>query len=542
MSSVVYEMLAGEPPYTGPTAQAVIAKRLGDPVPSIRRLRDAVPHAVEHALMKALAKVPADRFASAVAFAEALTTSAVVPARPRSIAVLPFLNLSADPENEYFADGITEDVIAQLSRSRVLKVISHTSVMAFKKREQSLREIGAKLGVATLLEGSVRRAGNRVRIVAQLIDGETDEHLWAETYDRELTDIFAIQSDVALHIAAALEAELSPVERARLAKEPTTDLDAYHLYLQGRHCYFRYTQEGIRQSLEYFKKAIEHDPNYAQAYAGIALSYVVLGMGYGSTAMKPGEAHARAKEAVAKAFELNDRLPEAHSMLGFLKFVADFDWTGAERAFKRAIDLNPSSADTYGAYGVMLSALERYDEAIAIQKRAQELNPLAAVVSSDLATTLLRAGRYDEALQVAKCVTELEPDFPMGHSTLGWAFLRKGLHEEGLAELQKAVSVSERDTMTLAQLGQAYALVGRVGEARGVLQQLEDVSRHRYVSPYHLAYVYTGLGEQDKAIDLLEQAIEQRAGGVYGIKGSFLFTTLRSHPRFPDLLKRMNLS
>ena len=542
LGCVVYEMLAGQPPYTGPTAQAVIATRLVDPVPSLRRLRDAVPAAVEHAVLKALARVPADRFESAAAFAVALTRSAVAAARPRSIAVLPFLNLSADPENEYFTDGITEDVIAQLSRIGALKVISRTSVMAFKKREQSLREIGARLGVATLLEGSVRRAGNRVRIVAQLIDGETDEHLWAETYDRDLTDIFAIQSDVALHIAAALEAELSPVERARLATEPTTDLDAYHLYLQGRHCYFRYTQEGISKSLEYFQKAIEHDPNYAQAYAGMALSYVVLGMGYGSTAMKPGEAHARAREAVAKAFELNDRLPQAHSMLGFLKFVADFDWTGAEREFKRAIDLNPSSAETYSAYGLMLSALERYEEAIAIQKRAQELDPLAAVVSSDLATTLLRAGRDDEALQIAQRLTEIEPDFPMGHSTLGWAFLRKGMRDEGLAELQKAVSVSERDTMTLAQLGQAYALAGRVEEARAVLQQLEDLSRHRYVSPYHLAYVYTGLGERDKAIELLAQAIDQRAGGVYGIKGSFLFTTLRSHPRFASLLKRMNLS
>ena len=542
LSCVVYEMFAGEPPYTGPTPQSVIAKRQADPVPSVRRLRDAVPDCAEQALMKALAKIPADRFASAVAFADALTTAAPVPARSRSIAVLPFLNLSADPENEYFTDGITEEIIAQLSRIGALKVISRTSVMAFKNREQGLREIGARLGVGTLLEGSVRRAGNRVRIVAQLIDAETDEHLWVETYDRELTDIFAIQSDVALHIAAALKAELSPDEKARLAKEPTSDVDAYHLYLQGRHCYYRFTQEGIRKSLEYFRKAIELDPNYARAYAGIAQSYVVMGMGYGSTALRPAEAHVKAKEAVAKAFELNDRVPEAHSVLGLLSFVADFDWIGAERAFKRAIDLNPSSAETYASYGLMLSALERYDEAIAAQKKAQELDPLAAVVASDLVTTLLRAGRDDEALRAAKQLIELEPDFPMGHSTLGWALLRKGMRDECLAELQKAVAVSESDTMTLAQLGQAYALVDRVGEARAVLQQLEDLSRHRYVSPYHLAYIYTGLGERDKAIELLEQAIEQRAGGVYGIKGSFLFATLRSHPRFADLLKRMNLS
>ena len=236
LACVLYELLAGEPPYTGPTAQAIVAKRLGDPVPRVRRVRDTVPVAVEEALVKALARVPADRFPSAFAFLEALTTPDAARASRRSIAVLPFANLSSDPENEYFADGITEDVIAQLSKIGALKVISRTSVIQFKKREQSLREIGERLGVGALLEGSVRRAGNRVRVVAQLIDAETDRHVWAETYDRQLTDIFAIQSDVALQIATALEAELTPDERARIGKHSAGDLEAYHLYLRGRHC------------------------------------------------------------------------------------------------------------------------------------------------------------------------------------------------------------------------------------------------------------------------------------------------------------------
>ncbi len=231
LGCVVYEMLAGAPPFTGPSAQAIMARHSLDPVPSLRTVRSTIPEGLEQVILKALAKIPADRFASAVAFAEALTKPAVVGPSAPSIAVLPFLNLSADPENEYFADGMTEDVIAQLSKIRALKVISRTSVMQFKKREQSLREIGAKLGVATLLEGSVRRVGDRVRIVAQLIDAETDQHVWAETYDRQLTDVFAIQSDVALHIAAALKAEISPGEKTRIGKEPTSDLEAYHLYL-----------------------------------------------------------------------------------------------------------------------------------------------------------------------------------------------------------------------------------------------------------------------------------------------------------------------
>ncbi|MGH7549098.1 MAG: protein kinase domain-containing protein [Gemmatimonadales bacterium] len=537
LGCVLYEMLAGEPPYTGPTAQSLIAKRLVDPVPAVRRLRDAVPVGVEQALMKALARVPADRFATAGAFAEALTTPAQVQPRPRSVAVLPFLNLSADPENEYFADGITEDVIAQLSKVRALQVISRTSVMQFKKREQGLREIAAKLEVATLLEGSVRRVGDRVRIVAQLIDAETDQHLWAETYDRQLTDIFVIQADVALHIAAALKAELSPDEKTRIRKEPTSDLQAYQLYLRGRHCFIRYTQEGIGKGIEYFEQAIARDPGYALAYAGMALAYSELGEG---GALRPGEAFAQARQAVATALELDSGLGEAHSVLAVLKFECDFDWIGAEQSFKRALELNPSSADTYDYYGRMLSALERYDEAIAALRRAQELDPLAHPL--DIATALLRAGRYDDAVRAARPVIELDPHYARGHATLAWAFLKKGLNDEGLAELEKAVSLSPGATLFLAQLGQAYAMVGKVERAREVLRQLEELSRQTYVSPYHMAYVYTGLGEQDQALDRLERAYEERAGAVYGIKGSFLFTSLRSHPRFTALLKRMNLT
>ncbi|MCH8144622.1 MAG: protein kinase [Gemmatimonadetes bacterium] len=540
LGCVVYEMLAGAPPFTGPSAQAIMARHSLDPVPSLRTVRSTVPEGLEQVILKALAKIPADRFASAVAFAEALTKPAVVGPSRQSIAVLPFLNMSADPENEYFADGMTEDVIAQLSKIRALKVISRTSVMPFKKREQSLREIAAKLGVATLVEGSLRRAGNRVRIVAQLIDAETDQHLWAETYDRQFTDIFAIQSDVALQIAAAVNAEISTGEKTRIGKEPTSDLEAYHLYLKGQHCLLRYTSEGIRQGLEYFEQAIEKDPNYAVAYTGLATACVILGMGYGAGEIRPHEAYRRAKDAVAKAVDIDDELGDAHGILAFLKFVSDFDWTGAEREFKRAIELNPGSW-TYAVHGLMLSALERYDEAIAAQRRAQELDPLTAVHSSDIASTLLRADRYDEAIQEAKRLIEMQPDFPMGHSTLGWAYVKKGMCDKGLAELQKAVSLNTDNTMLVAQLGQAYALVGKVYEAREVLQQLEELSRQRYVPPTHMAYVYTGLGDQDKAIDSLEQAYEERAGGVYGIKGSFLFASLRSHPRFTALLRKMNL-
>jgi serine/threonine-protein kinase len=545
LGCVLYEMLAGEPPYTGATAQAVIAKRFTDPVPAVRPLRPTVSVAVEQALMKALARVPADRFASAGAFADALTTLAGD--RPRtpsiaqlpSVAVLPFLNLSPDPENEYFADGITEDVIAQLSKIRSLKVISRTSVMPFKKREQSLRAIGVTLQVATLLEGSVRRAGERVRIVAQLIDAATDQHLWAETYDRQLTDIFAIQTDVALRIAAALRAELSHDERTRIRREPTSDVHAYQLYLQGRQCYARQTEESIRRGIEYFEQATAEDPAYALAHVGVALAYAELAAGQGGT-VRPDVAYQRAKQAVTKALALDSGLGEAHSVSALLKLVHDFDWAGAEEEFKLALELSPGGADIYDHYGWLCWALERYDDAVAMVKRAQELDPL--MHRADVATTLIRAGRYEEALQAALRCIEFEPEYARGRSTLGWAFLKNGKLDEGLAELEKSVGLAPGNTLYLAQLGQAYALAGRAEQAREVLRRLEQLSQQRYVSPYHMAYVHTGLGEQDRAMDWLERAYDERAGSVYGIKGSFLFTTLRPHPRFQALLKKMNLA
>ncbi len=537
LGCVLYEMLAGEPPYTGSSALAVFAKRLNDPVPGVRRLRDSVPASVERALIKALARVPADRYPSAGAFAEGLTATDGADARSPSVAVLPFLNLSADPENEYFADGITEDIIAQLSKIRALKVISRTSVMAFKRREQGLREIAAKLGVATLLEGSVRRAGDRVRIVAQLIDAETDRHLWAETYDRQLTDIFAIQSDVALQIGTALEAELSPEERTRIHREPTSDLQAYQLYLQGRHWFIRYTREGLRKSIEFFERAIERDPKYAVAYVGVALACGELAE---TGLRRPDEAYAQAKQALARALELDPELSEAHAMLAYFKYAYEFDWTGAEEEFNLALQLNPSGADTYDYYGRMLSGLERYDESVAMLKRARELDPVAH--PADVATALVRAGRYDEAIEAITPAIELDSNYARSRATLGWAYLKKGMNEKGLAELEKAVIVAPAETTWLGQLGQAYALVGDAEKARHVLRRLEELSRQSYVSPYHLAYVYAGLGELETAMDLLERAYAERSGSVYGIKGSFLFAPLRSHPRFTELLKRMNLA
>jgi serine/threonine-protein kinase len=539
LACVLYELLAGEPPYTGVTAQAVIAKRFSDPVPRVRRLRPTVPAGVEETLVKALATSPADRFDSASAFAEALTATDRSQPRPPSVAVLPFRNLSPNPENEFFVDGITEDVITQLSKIRSLKVISRTSVMQFKNREQGLRQIGAALQVATLLEGSVRWAGDRVRIVAQLVDAEADEHVWSETYDRQLTDIFAIQSDVALQIASALKTELSLAERNRIQRQPTKNVRAYELVLKGRHCYSRYTEEGIRKGIDYFRQAIAIDPNYAVAHVGVALAFAELAAGQGGGDLEPELAHRQAVEAVTKALAIDSQMGEAHSVLALLKFTHDFDWEGAETEFKLALELSPGGADIYDHYGWLCSAQERFEEALTLTRRAQELDPLTH--RADVASTLLRAGQYKEALDAALTAIEFEPEYPRGLSTLGWAYLKNGMMGEGLPRLEQAARLTPGNTLHLAQLGQAYAIAGKVDRAGEVLAQLEALSKQRYVSPYHMAYVYTGLGDQDRAMDFLERAYRERAGSVYGIKGSFLFTTLHSHPRFQALLRKMNL-
>lgn len=538
LGCVLYELLAGEPPHQGASAMAVMAKRFTEPPPRVRRLRPTVSPSVEQAITRALAVDPAERFQRAAEFADALTTPSVAEAKAPSVAVLPFLNMSADPENEFFADGITEDVIAHLSRIRSLKVISRASVMPFKKREQRPHEIGAALDVASLLDGSVRRAGSRVRIVATLIDAETDRHLWAETYDRELTDIFAIQTDVALQIAAALETKLSAEERRQIRKKPTDDLEAYQLYLQGRHCILRWTQEGIEQGLKHLQEALARDPGYALAYTTMAMAYTDMAIGVAGS-LPSDEAFRRAKAAVARSLELDPNLAEAHASLGHLKFACDYDWIGAERELKRAVELNPNSGEAYDYYGLMLSALERYEEALQMQRRAHELDPLAHRM--DLVTTYLRAGRYDEALRGVTRVLEVEPHLPLAHVTLGWIQLLTGKPDEGMATLEKGLALSPDNTLYLAQVGQAYGMVGRTAEAQAVLRRLEELSIRRYVSPYHMAYVHTGLGDKERAMDWLERAYQERAGGIFGVKGSFLFTSLRGHPRFNALLQKMNL-
>ena len=495
-----------------------------------QRLRtdlDLAPDPDVVALAQQLAKAPMRRQPS---------PNAIGSARSPSVAVLPFLNLSADPSNEYFADGITEDVIAHLSKMRALKVISRASVLPFKLRQSSPKEIGATLGATALLDGSVRYAGDRVRIVAKFIDAASDQHLWAETYDRQVDDIFSIQTDVALQIATALQAELSRDEQLRVHREPTKDVRAYQLFLQGRQWLTRYTPESLARAIEYFDRAIARDPTFALAFAMLSLAHIERAE-QGTVA--PDVSYCRAEEAVTKALSLDPELSAAHCTAGHLKTVSRFDWAGAEKDFKRALELSPSNADALDLYGRLCAALGRYDEAIAMVQRAQELDPMAHRI--DVATTLLRAGRYDEGLRRAEEALELDPRYDRARATLGWAYFFCGRKVDGVAELERAVADSQGNTMWLGQLAQAYAMTGMAAKARAILAALEERAKHAYVSPYHFAYVYTGLGDADSAMDWLERAVMVHGGPAYGIKSSFLLTSLHAHPRFVALLRKMKL-
>lgn len=555
---LLYELASGQRPFRGRSTLSVLAAVLHEAPRPLEQLSPAIPPGFVEAVMRCLEKDPAARYPTARALkadldalsrpVEGKTVSLVpsihVPPAPNrsSVAVLPFLNLTPDPENEFFADGVTEDVIAQLSKLRSLKVISRTSVTRVRRREESLREIAARLGVSSVVEGSIRRAGDRVRIVAQLVDVETEACLWGETFDRRLTDIFEIQAEVALRIAEGLRLELSTDEKERVAGPAPVGLEAYEAYLRGRELLHRYTEAGIRQGLACVEKAVALEPRYASAHEQVAFAYLVLGLGYGGGWIRPREAHARAKAAVARALELDPRNGEAHGTLGALRFMAEYDWPGAEQSLGTAVRLNPGSPFAFDLLGLMLSALERYDEALAAQRRSRELDPLTMVHTTDLATTLIRAGRLEEAAREARHAVEAEPSFPLGHSALGWALLLEGEREPGLREIEAAVALSPESTLLRAQLGEALALAGQERRAREVLDGLVRSGGERYVQPYHLAYVHTGLGEHERAIDLLEAAVEEGGGGAYGIKGSFLFAPLRGHPRFRALLRRINLS
>ena len=454
----------------------------------------------------------------------------------KTIAVLPFANLSRDPDNAYFAAGIQDEIITRLSKIGDLKVISCTSTQRFKSAPDDIPAIAAQLRVANVLEGSIQRTADAVRVNVQLIKAATNDHLWADTFDRHLTDIFAVESDIAKTIAETLRAKLSGSEQEAIAARPTENTEAYQLYLRGRFFWNKRTGQNLNKAAEYFNQAIAADPGYALAYVGLADSYVLMPL-YG--AGTPQDSNPKAKAAAEKALQIDDRLAEAHASLAEI-FCFDLDLLRAVSEFERAIELNPNYPTAHQWYGSSaLTSLGRFDQAIAEVKRAIALDPLSLVINSDLGNSYYRARRYDEAVKQLRKTVDLDPDFYYAHWNLGSALKAKGDLRGAIEQYEKARALNEDPSM-LGLLGNAYAAAGRKDEAIKIRDELETISKQRYVSAYSFALVYLGLGDKDEAIRRLQKSYEDRAGeSLRFIRVDPLLDPLRGDPRFEALAEKV---
>ena len=468
--------------------------------------------------------------------APALTADDV---EPRSIAVLPFANLSADDDSDYFSDGVTDDIITSLSRIRDIRVVSRTSVMRYKDSKEPIGSIAAELRVATVLEGSVRKANGRVRISAQLIDAVEDRHLWVESYDHPLENIFEIQSDVSRQIAQALAAELSAEEKMGLEQKPTADVEAYDLYLKGRYLWGRRTVDGLEKSIQYFARALEHDPEFALAEAGRADSYVTLAM-YGMRA--PDEVMPLARDSATRALSLAPRMAEARTALATVKALYDWDWRGAEQEFRQAIEIQPNYPVAHQWLASnLLTPLGRFEEARAANRRAGELDPLSEAIATTFGVISLYSAEYESAVRVLSEVLDVHDRFGMAAFFRGQAEMELGLLDDAVDSLRLASQRTDSSSEVLAALANAYAAGGRTDEARDLLASLEARSAEGYGSPVLKAQIHLGLGEQDRALDLLEQAAEVRAADLVWLWVRPIYRPLRGNPRFEAILETVGL-
>jgi len=588
--AVLYEMATGRPAFPGNTSGVIFDAILNRPPAPLLRSNPDLPGSLEQTINKALEKDRKLRYQNASDLradlqrlkrdSESSRVSAVTELAPAaqarpwrrtktaltagglalaallvlgtwlavfrgrgeaidSVAVLPFVNVGADPQTDYLSDGITESVINNLSQLRSLRVMARSTVFRYKGKEADPQKVGQDLHVGAVLTGRLQERGDTLVIQAELVDVSNGRQLWGQQYNRKLADILSVQEDISREISEKLRLRLTGEEKTRMAKRATENNEAYELYLKGRYYWNKRNEEGFRKAIEYFNHAIEKDPNYALAHAGLADCYIVLG----EFGLLPGrEAYAKAREAATKALALDDALAEAHNALAILKGDYDWDWPGAEREFRRAIELNPGYATAHQWYGEMLSELGRHEEALAEIKRAQQLDPLSLIINAASAKILLYAGRDDLAIEQLRKTLEIDPNFAHAHHFLGYAYLRKGAFTEAIAEFHRAISLSPNLTQYKAGLGHAYARAGKSAEARKLLSELKEESKRRYVSWSDFAAIYAGLGEKDQAFACLEKAYEQRDTKLV-TRGNLnpLLDPLRSDPRFQDLLRRIGL-
>jgi len=464
------------------------------------------------------------------------SSASVIP--EKSIAVLPFTNMSADKENEYFCDGLSEEIINALSHIRELRVVARTSAFAFKGKEIDIREVGEKLNVGAVLEGSVRKSGQRLRITAQLVNVEDGYHLWSGQFDREMKDIFDIQEEISLTIVDHLKLKLLKDEKEKILKRPTEDHEAYDYYLKGRYFWYRRYEKGFQRGLQYFQQAIEKDPGYALAHMGIADTFGSLGL---FSFMPPHQAYARAKAAAKKALEIDPELAEAYASLGWITMWYDWDWPAAERHFLKAIQMKPDYAPAHLWHGLCLSITGRFEESIREIEEARELEPLEPNNTAIMGWALYMARRFDESIGVLRKVIESDPEFSIAYWYLSANLMQKKIYGEGIATLQKLVQLSAESVIWLSALGRAYGLAGMKDEAFKILERLDGLSKDRYVGSFWRAVVWIGLGEKNEALENLEKAYLERESLFACLKIWPLLDSLRSDSRFKALLKKMNL-
>ncbi len=551
LGCVLFEMLTGEPPFTGPTAQVIIAKRFMSPVPKVRVARD-VPEELEQAVTRALARTPVDRYPTAGEFAEALRliwnngkpataqrTPPEVPKSPpapKAIAVLPFANMSADPENEYFSDGMTEEIINALAKVPGLQVASRSSCFAFKGKQVDIREVGEKLGVGTVLEGSVRKVGNKIRMTAQLINVENGYHLWSETYNRQLEDVFEIQDELARAIVDALKLRLGS-ESDQLVV-PTKNIEAYNLYLKARFFYHRFTEQSLHKSLDAYERVLRLEPAYARAYAGMADCWCRLADDW----MAPDDAYPRAKTASTRALEHDPQLADAYTSLG--KVLGWYEWkfSDAVQQLRRAVALGPNYAEAHFALGSVLPTVGLLGEAVTEMRKALALDPLDPGYSRWLVRFLLYLGSYSDAIAQGDKTIELGEDFCLAYLDIGSAHLAKGDPERALQWYRNGQALESSVRSYDAQIVRALAGLDRREEAEEILARLEEESKQHYVRSEILAMGHTALGNYDRAFALLERAYQTHSAGLIYLHVDPAYAPLRTDPRFADLARRIGLT
>jgi len=455
----------------------------------------------------------------------------------KSLAVLPLEDLSHDPEREYFADGLTEALITILAKIGDLRVISRTSAMQYKGVHKNVREIARELDVDTIVEGTVLRVGQRVRITAQLIDAVKEAHLWAESYERDLRDLLSLQSEIAQSIAREIQIKLTPQERAQLSESRTVDPDAYEAYLKGRYYWNKRSGDGLRKGAECFRLAIEKDPNYAAAYAGLADCASSAGwFGF----LSPEEAFAKGRTIARKALQMDRSLGEAHASLGWALTHYDYDFVASEREYERSIELNPRYATAHQWFGLLLAPLGRFDEAFTEFKRAARLDPLSPIIHASLSWAYYCARLYDKAIEQAKSTIDLDAVFPPPWYVLGVASMLKGDFESGITAFQRGVEVSSGASAYVSGLGWAFARAGRRDEAQTILDQLlRESGAGKYVMAVQFALIYSELQDQDQALHWLEKGYEERSAWMVNLKNDARYDGLRADPRFQELVRRM---